>query len=367
MNFTRTWAITRKELLHIGRDKRSLIMALGVPFLLLILFCYALSLDVDRVPTYIYDQDRSPESRDLIARFAGSRYFDIRSRAESLAEIDAAIVRGDAILAMVIPPRFSERLITRHPEPVQLILDGADSNTASIAQAYALNTVSAFAAERFHVKPAVEAQMRVWYNSSLISRNFIVPGLVAVILMIIAALLTSLTIAREWESGTMEQLLSTPLRPAEMVLGKLAAFFVLGVADAVIAIGAAVWIFDVPFRGSVVFLGGATALFLFGAFSWGIFISSVANSQLLAYQMGLLSTFLPAFLLSGFIYAIENMPLPIRVVSNVTPSKYFVTILKGSFLKGVGFETLWPQIAFLSIYAALVATLAIKRLRTKVA
>src|SRR5262249_28567809 len=150
-------------------------------------------------------------------------------------------------------------------------------------------------------------------------------------------------VAREWESGTMEQLLSTPLRPAELVLGKLSAFFVLGLADAAIAIGAAIWIFEVPFRGSVAFLGLSTCVFLLGAFSWGIFISSVANSQLLAYQMGLLSTFLPAFLLSGFIYAVENMPLGIRIVSTIVPAKYFVTILKASFLKGVGISILWPQ------------------------
>jgi ABC-2 type transport system permease protein len=367
MSLTRTWAITRKELLHIARDRRSLIMALGVPFLLLLLFCYALSLDVDCIQTYVYDQDRSPESRELLDRFTASRYFEILRQVRDLREIESAIVRGDAMVAIVIPPRFSERLLARHPEPVQLILDGADSNTASIAQAYALAVVNAFAASRFGVTPAVEPQLRVWYNSSLISRNFIVPGLVAVILMIIAALLTSLTVAREWETGTMEQLLSTPLRPIELVLGKLAAFFVLGAADAVIAIGAAVWIFDVPFRGSIVFLAAATAMFLFGAFAWGILISSVANSQLLAYQMGLLSTFLPAFLLSGFIYAIENMPLPVRVVSAIVPAKYFVTILKGSFLKGVGLEILWPQLLFLSIYAAIVCTLAVKRLRTKVA
>ncbi|MEZ5354978.1 MAG: ABC transporter permease [Bryobacteraceae bacterium] len=367
MSFTRTWAITRKELLHIVRDRRSLVMALGVPFLLLLLFCYALSLDVDRIQTCVYDQDRSPESRELIERLAASRYFDIVQNAANLREVDRAIVSGSAMLAVVIPPRFAARLLARHPEPVQLILDGADSNTASIAQVYALNVVSAFAAERFHVSPSVDPQLRVWYNSSLVSRNFIVPGLVAVILMIIAALLTSLTVAREWESGTMEQLLSTPLRPAEIVFGKLAAFFVLGVADAIIAIAAAVWIFDVPFRGSLLFLGAATCIFLFGAFSWGIFISSIAGSQLLAYQMGLLSTFLPAFLLSGFIYAVENMPLPIRMLSYIFPAKYFVTILKASFLKGVGLEVLWPSVVFLSIYAAAVSTLAVRKLRTEVA
>jgi ABC-2 type transport system permease protein len=267
----------------------------------------------------------------------------------------------------VIPRDFASRLAARRPKPVQLLLDGTDSNTASIARGYAESVVNAWAAQRLQRQVAMEARTRVWYNSSLESRNFIVPGLISVILMIIAALLTSLTVAREWETGTLEQLLSTPLRSHELILGKLGAFFALGVVDAIIALITAVFVFNVPFRGSLPFLGLATAVFLIGAFSWGLFLSSVAETQLQAFQMGMLSSFLPAFLLSGFIYAIENMPLPVRLVSHLFPSRYFIAILKATFLKGLGLAELWPQLLALIAYSAIVALLAMRRMRTKVA
>lgn len=358
MKFQRLAAILRKELLHIVRDPRSLALALLMPVMLLLLFSYALSLDVDRIPTLIYDQDGTPESRTLIARFAGSRYFSIEGYVTNYRDIEQSIDRNDTLLAVVIPRDFARLRL-----PVQLLLDGTDSNTASIARGYAESVVAAWTGR----PPRIEARTRVWYNSSLASRNFIVPGLIAVILMIIAALLTSLTIAREWETGTLEQLLSTPLRSNEFILGKLGAFCLLGVLDAVIAIVAAIFVFDVPFRGSLPFLTAATAVFLIGAFSWGLFLSSISDSQLQAFQLGMLSSFLPAFLLSGFIYAIENMPLPVRLISHIFPSRYFISILKATFLKGLGFAELWPQFLALVVYSAAVTVLAMRRTRTKVA
>jgi ABC-2 type transport system permease protein len=194
-----------------------------------------------------------------------------------------------------------------------------------------------------------------------------VPGLIAVIIMIIAALITSLTVAREWETGTMEQLLSTPLRPAELLLGKLSAFFVVGLADMLMTIVAAITIFGVPLRGSVWFVFLSSCIFLFGALCWGILVSTLARSQLLAYQMGLLTSFLPAFLLSGFIYATENMPVVIQAVTYLVPARYFVTLIKGAFLKGTGFAVLWGEVVILLVYAALVFLLATRKLRVKVA
>ncbi len=367
MKLQRLFAVLRKELLHIARDPRSLTLALAMPVLLLLLFSYALSLDVDNIPTLIFDQDGSPDSRSLIAQFSGSRYFSIEGHAANYREIEKAVDRNTCLLAIVIPRDFASRLTARRPEPVQLLLDGTDSNTASIARGYAESVVNAWAAQRLHRRVSIEARTRVWYNSSLESRNFIVPGLISVILMIIAALLTSLTVAREWETGTLEQLLSTPLRSHELILGKLGAFFVLGVVDAIIAIITAVFVFKVPFRGSLPFLAVATAVFLIGAFSWGLFLSSVAETQLQAFQMGMLSSFLPAFLLSGFIYAIENMPLPVRIISHLFPSRYFIAILKATFLKGLGLAELWPQLLALGVYSAAVAMLAMRKMRTKVA
>jgi ABC-2 type transport system permease protein len=261
---------------------------------------------------------------------------------------------------------------------VQILIDGSDSNTASIALGYAQSVTRGYSLElraaaqnrkaggRSLVSP-VDAGLRVWYNSSLESKNYVVPGLIAVILQIIAALLTSLTIAREWEMGTMEQVLSTPLRPAEMVLGKMLAYFVVGLADAAIAVVVGLFVFQVPFHGSALILAGSTCIFLFGALFWGIFISAATRNQLQAYQIGILSSFLPAFLLSGFVYSIETMPKPIQVITHIVPARYFVTILKDAFLKGAGLSVLWAELGFLSLYGAIMFFLAVRKLNQKIA
>jgi ABC-2 type transport system permease protein len=376
MSTRRTVAMFRKELLHIVRDPRSLTMALAVPFVMLMLFGYGLTLDVDQIPTLIYDSDRTPESRDLIAQFSGSRFFHIIGYVDNYGAIERAIDRDQCLLAVVIERDFARKVVAGRSAPVQLIYDGSDSNTASIAQGYADAMTQAYSLKLRAVamnrrggaklESPVDARMRVLYNSELKSRNYIVPGLISVILAIITALLTSLTIAREWEMGTMEQLLSTPLRPAEIVLGKMAAFFVVGFVDTVISIVAGLVVFGVPLRGSPVLLIGSSCLFLLGSLSLGILISATARSQVLAYQMGMLSSFLPAFLLSGFVYSIENMPEAIQIISHVVPERYCVTILKGVFLKGIGIELLWSELAFLTAFAAIVFVLATRKLRQKV-
>jgi len=352
-------------------------MALTLPLIMILLFGYALSLDVDRIPTVLYDADRAPQSRDLLAQFHGSRYFQIAAIAEDYATVERKLDKGECLLGVVVPQDYSVRLLSGGKAQVQLLLDGSDSNTASIALGYAEALVQSYGnrlrLENMNRKagnlPAVpvEARIRVWYNSELKSRNYIVPGLIAVVLTIVGALLTSLTVAREWEMGTMEQLLSTPLRASELVLGKMAAFFALGVADTLLALVVGVLIFRVPLRGNLLLLAVTSCIFLVGAFFWGILLSSLARSQLLAYQMGMISSFLPAFLLSGFIYAIENMPPVIRWISYVTPSRYFVTVLKGVFLKGVGIGVLWPEVAFLILYAAIVFVAATRKVKTKLA
>jgi ABC-2 type transport system permease protein len=241
MSYRRLRAIFVKELHHITRDSRSLAMALAVPIMFLLLFGFALSLDVDRIPMLVYDQDGSSASRDLIRQFSGSRFFDIRGFVNDYSEIERAIDRSRVLMAVVIPRDYSRNLGAGRDASVQIVLDGSDSNTASIALGYAesvvrndslaLRTTMMNRRGGERVSPPVDARLRVWYNSSLESKNYVVPGLIAVILQIIAALLTSLTIAREWEMGTMEQILSTPLRPAEMVLGKMLAYFVVGLID----------------------------------------------------------------------------------------------------------------------------------------
>jgi len=377
MKWRRFYAIFRKEGLHITRDWRSLWMALAMPLLLLLLFGYALTLDVDQIPTVVYDQDQTPQSRELIARLSGSRYFQIVERRGDYAGIIRRFDRSTALLGVVIPSEFGRNLAANEDVAVQLLLDGSDSNTASIAAGYAEALIMAYSAELRQeqmmrrgagkLKQPIDPRVRVLYNNEMKSRNFIIPGLIAVILMIIASMLTSLTVAREWENGTMEQLLSTPVRPTELLMGKLCAYFVLGMTDMAIALVVGVGVFGVPLRGSPLLLIGASALFLFGALCWGIFLSTVMRSQELAYQISLLSSFLPAFLLSGFIFAIENMPLVIQQVTRIVPARYFVSILQGIFMKGVGFTVLWTKFLFLFIYAALIFTLANRKMRQKMA
>lgn len=376
MSARRWWAIARKEFLHILRDPLSLYLALAIPVLLLLLFGYALSLDVDRVPLVVQDGDRTVESRALVERFAGSRYFTVVEVAERGEELDRSILRSEALVGLVMLPGFGAELKAGKTATVQLVLDGSDSNTANIALGYAYTLVTLYGAELRaaarerlgapEVK-GIEPRVRVMFNSDLKSRNYIVPGLIAVILMIIAAVLTSLCVAREWENGSMEQLLSTPLRPAEFLLGKLAAYFAVGMIDMTICILTGVYLFDVPLRGSAVLLVASAGLFCFGALCWGILLSTVTRNQVMAYQLSMISSFLPAFLLSGFIYSLENMPPVIQVVSRIVPARYFVTLLKGVFLKGIGVELLWGELVALTVYGLIVFTVAVRKMRAKVA
>lgn len=377
MSGRRLRAVFVKELRHIWRDWRSLAMALAVPLLLLLLFGYALTLDVDRIPTVIYDQDGTAESRQLAERFRGSKFFAATGAREGYRDVVRRLDSGKALMAVVIPRGFARSVAAGQTAQVQVLVDGSDSNTASIASGYAEALVMAYSTELREkwlekrgagkLEPPADLRARVLFNNAMQSKNFIVPGLIAVILMLIAAMLTSLTIAREWENGTMEQLLATPVRPRELLLGKLGAYFVLGVADTAIALVAGVGLYGVPMRGSYLLLAATSALFLFGALCWGIFLSTVARTQLLAYQAALITSFLPAFLLSGFVFAIENMPWVVQQITRVVPARYFVTILQGIFLKGVGLDVLWTQILFLLIYAGSVFGVASRKLRQKVA
>ncbi|MDO8538984.1 MAG: ABC transporter permease [Opitutaceae bacterium] len=373
MNLRRIRAVARKETLHVLRDPRSLGLAIGIPLVMILLFGFALTLDVDRVPVVAWDQSRTPASRDYLAQFTASRYFDFRGMVANYGELDRAIDTRSAVLALVIPSDFALEMGAGRAASVQAIIDGSDSNTAAIVLGYAQAITAGFnqrlAVEQIQRRvgvsssPSLDLRPRVWFNADLESKNFIIPGLIAVIMGLIAALLTSLTIAREWERGTMEQLISTPVTGAELILGKLLPYFVIGMIDVLIAVLLAVFLFAVPLRGSVPLLFAMSAIFIVGTLAQGILISTLARQQLLASQLAMVSTFLPAFLLSGFMFAIANMPLPVQVITHIVPARYFVALVKGIYLRGVGLETLWLDALLLVAFAVLVTGLAIVKFK----
>ncbi|MCB1625846.1 MAG: ABC transporter permease, partial [Pseudomonadales bacterium] len=342
LNVTRLGAIARKEVIQLRRDTRSLVLAFLLPLLLLVLFGYAISWDVKDIRLAVLDQDRSADSRALIDAFRASGYFKVQGSLDRSQAIEPLLLRGSSQMVLVVPPDFSARLRTGKTAVLQALVDGSDANTATIVLAYANSIVRSFGLvtqlDARRVRPAITAESRVWYNEQLLSRNMIVPGLIAVIMMIVAAMLTSLTIAREWERGTMEQLASTPVSRSEVVVGKLLPYVAIGLIDVILCAALGVWLFDVPLRGSVLLLLVLSTAYVIGSLGLGIFISAVTRSQLLATQVSMLVTFLPAFLMSGFMYAIDVMPKALQALTYLVPARYFLVVTRGIFLKGVGIE-----------------------------
>jgi len=360
MKFIRLKAIAKKELLQIIRDPLSLAMGFLMPVLLLFIFGYAISLDVDDLTTIVHDLDRSSLSRELVADLTASRYFKVVRSAGSPREIEEYLDAGRARLGLMIPGDFSRDIRAGRAAQLQVVVDGSDSNTATIALGYiaALSEIYARRISGVPLVPLIEVRPRVWYNPELKSRNFIVPGLIAVIMMVIAALLTSLCIAREWERGTMEQLIATPVTTPELILGKMAPYFLIGFIDMGLSITMATMLFGVPFKGSLFLLGIISAVFLFGGLSFGIIISIVTKSQLVSSQISVVATYLPAFLLSGFMFSISNMARPLQIMTRIVPARYFVAILKGLFLKGSTMRFLIVDATFLLIFAIVTFTVA---------
>jgi ABC-2 type transport system permease protein len=368
VNLNRILAIMKKEVLQIRRDPRSLLIILLMPVLQLFIYGYALNLDVHHVPLCVYDEDGTQFSENLLKRFQATDYFNIVHVADSYQDVVHEIDSGDAVAALVIPPRFSETIHSGQRATVQLILDASDSNSASVALGYVQAIVGNYSAgvtadwAQAHNAPVgpppVNFQARTWFNEDLESAATFVPGVVAMVMAVVGAFLTSLTIAREWERGTMEQLISTPVGRVEIEIGKLTPYFVIGMVDVALCAVAAVYWFKVPFRGSWFVLFGSSALFLTVVLSLGYFISVIAKSQLAASQMALMLTFLPTFLLSGFLFPLEQMPVAVQIIGRALPAVYFVSILREVFLKGTAFSQMGAQLGALVIYMLLLLTLA---------
>lgn len=364
-------AIARKEAIQLRRDRRSMALAFLLPLFMLLFFGYAITWDVEHIPLAVLDQDRTQKSRLLVDALEASGYFEVTERLEAYDQVEPGLARGRVRGALVIPPGFERDLAAGRGAQVQLLLDGGDANTATIALNYSEAIVARFSADVVlagaAARPPADADSRVWYNPTLESRNMIVPALIAVIMSIIAAMLTALTIAREWERGTMEQLASTPVHRLEVVLGKLAPYVAIGLIDVAVATLAGVLLFGVPFRGDVLLLGALTLLFLIGALGLGIFISAALRSQVLAMQVALVVTYLPALLLSGFLFDIRSMPVALRAFTWVVPARYFVAVTRGVFLKGVGIEVLWVQAVSMLVFATAGLGLAAVAFRKEIA
>jgi len=377
MSFTRFLAVARKEVVQILRDSRSLIIVLIMPVILTLLFGYGVNLDLKGLPVYVYDRDGSQQSQDLLKRFQASAYFEVVRVVNDYPALARSLDDGHAKMGIVVPWDFSQRLHDGRPAQVQALVDGTDDNTANVLISYAQAVVQGYSSDiqldwlrsRGQLAQAapVSVETRTWYNENLESSAFIVPGVLALVMSVIGAFLTSLTIAREWERGTMEQLISTPVTPLEIMLGKLVPYFVIGMFDVIVCALIAIYWFQVPFRGSFLTLLVSSAMFMVVVLSLGFFISVIAKSQLAASQIALLVTFLPAFLLSGFLYAIEQMPVVLQWITRILPARYYVSVLKKIFLKGTPTAMLYPDLVPLAVFTLVLTLLATRAFHKRLA
>jgi ABC-2 type transport system permease protein len=353
MKLSRTWAIAKKEFFHIYRDPRSLALVILMPAILMLLFGYAVTLDVKKVPMAVLDRDRSQESLFFIHRFSASPYFNLRLFVRDEKEMKRLIDKGTVKMGLILPWDFSKTIKAGRKVAIQVLLDGTDSNSANIILSYVQTIARQYTQEKTSLKVdrmgrirldlPVEGRTRVWFNEDLESKNYFVPGLVAVIISIIGVLLTGQVIVREWEKGTMELLISTPVRKGELIVGKLFPYFFLGLLDLSLAVLMGEWVFQVPFRGSLTLLFLLSCNYIVVALGLGLTISTVARTQLLANQMAMVIGFLPTFLLSGFTFAIANMPIWLQIITYGIAPRYYVTMVKQIFLKGTDFSFLWTE------------------------
>jgi len=364
-------AVVVKEVRQVRRDPFSLLMLIALPAFMLVLYGFALNFDVRHVRLAVQDRDRSARSRELVASFTHSTYFDLVATPGPGTDLDALVERRAARAVLVIPEGYGGHLAAGRTAPLQLVLDGADSTTAQTVLGYARALVSeqnaslvtdtlARAGRRFD--PPLALEPRILFNPELESTQFLVPGLIGFLLMLTAVLSTALSVVREKERGTMEQLRVAPLRTWELILGKTVPYLGISLLATFIILLAARVLFGVTIRGPYLDLLVAVLLYLFGALGFGLLISTIANTQALAFQAGLIASMLPAILLSGFIFQIRIMPAPLQVFTYLVPARYFLVILRGIILKGEGIATYWPQVGALVLYGVATVTLASLRL-----
>jgi ABC-2 type transport system permease protein len=363
-------AVIAKEFRQIARDRRTLTILLFVPAFFLLVYGYALSFDIRNVPLAVRDDDHSSASREVISAFVNSGYFDLVDIVSSDADIDRLLDGDVARAVLVIPADFGRDARTGRPTSVQLIINGDNANTATTIVGYGIGLIAAISA-RYELEarlasrdgPILTSEPRVWYNPELRSTLFLVPGLIAYIAMLTAVVSTALSIVREKEVGTMEQVRMSPVGPLAYVIGKTIPYFLVSLASAMAIVGAAMLLFDLPMRGSWLLLVLAVSLFLVGALAFGVFLSTLAETQQVAFQLAILTSYMPTLMLSGFIFPISSMPGPLQIVTYAVPARYFLTVLRGIVLKGVGVLAFWQDLVALVVFAALMLGLSSLRLR----
>jgi ABC transporter DrrB family efflux protein len=366
-------AIMGREFIDVRRDRRSLILTFLYPISMLIMYGYGIRYDVDNVPLTILDYDETPESRDLTQQMIRSGYFQLVRWARDQHEVDRDLTTDKSKAAVIIPVQFAARIRAGEPVSVQAIIDGSDSNTATIAQGYLLAMIARYSSGLSTQNSApgtasvapIEVKSRVWYNPELKSVNFIVPGIIAVIMMIVGAILTALSIVKEKERGTIEQILVSPIRPLEMMVGKIIPYVIIAFIDLVIVVVAGYVIFQVPIKGSLFQLAIFALLYLIASLGTGVFVSTIADTMQTAMLAAIFISLMPSILLSGFVFPLENMPVPIQLISYFFPGRYFVTAIRGIYLKGVGISVLWPEAVLLVCFSVGVMGLSASRFQEK--
>lgn len=367
MNIRAMQAIARKEFYHLVRDFRSLYLAFMIPLFLILLFGYALSLDVDNVTVVVADQDKTPLSRDLIRKLDASSYFDVIAHVADAQSIESFLDHNRATLGLVIPPGWTAAVKADRLSPLQVLLDGSDPNYAGLSRGYITIFMDRYNQDLLFdffnrkgmkkIKPPVEGRIRVWFNEDLESRAFIIPGMIAIIIMIVGALLTSPVIAREYENGTMETLLSMPVQAGDFLVGKAIPYFFIGLVDVLVAILAGQLLFGIVMKAGFWLMILASCLYLGVALTLGLLISVVIKSQLVANQAAIMITYLPSLLLSDFVFPVDNMPLVLQKLTDIVPATYYIDILNGLYLRNLGLDVLWPAFLMLFIMGAGLFTL----------
>ena len=367
MNPRNIQAIASKEVYHLIRDFRSLYLAFAIPLLLILLFGYALSLDVEQIETVVVDRDRTDMSRDFIRRLGAGSYFRIAAQLPDAGAVTEALDHGRAMLAVIIPTGWTADLMADRETTVQILLDGSDPNFAGISRAYISGFIANYNGKLLadfldrqgmeKIRPPIEGRIRVWFNEDLESRNFIIPGIIAIIIMIVAAMLTSLVIAREYENGTMETIRSLPIRAGEFLIGKATPYFLIALIDVLIAILMGQLLFGIVMKASFWLMILASSLYILVALTLGLLISSMTKSQMVANQAAVLITYLPSLLLSNFVFPVINMPKALQLVTYIVPATYYIDILSGIYLRNLGLSHLWPNLLVLTGMFSILAAL----------